>query len=293
MHAGLAALFFLLVSRRKWWAALPLFFLMQVTRESTVLLTFVVVLVTALQRKWRIAAGAIAYTVLGIAVVSHYAGEGKGNIHDANTLVYLVGKVPFSVVTSTGLRAWSNTHAKNDPKAFPNEPLYKMELPRWVPSGSLREIGIYEYDPAITIAHIRMYLTSLGVVPSVVLVVVLMRRWRLVPGDELSEVGLIGFIYGAIAFLLSPALGTALGRYISYAWPLGWIAAPEFIARYFNNSGQLQQRMAVLQAIACWAPVLFMNERGIGHWGLSLASVAVALPCHVITIKLLRRHWTG
>ncbi len=117
MHAALAAVFFLALSRGFTWFAVPLLFLMQVTREATVLLTFFLVALSAYQRKWKLAGTAVLFTVLGIGFVGHFAKQGLGNIHEANELVYLVGKVPFNFLTNVcGVRMWTNTHAKNDPQ---------------------------------------------------------------------------------------------------------------------------------------------------------------------------------
>ena len=174
MHAALVALFFLLLVRGAWWYAMPLLFLMQVTRESTVLLTFVVASVTLYHRNWKLAGTAVLCTLLGMGVVSRYGNQGQGNIHGANTVVYLVGKVPFNFLTNVcGVCMWTNTHAKNDPETYPNEPLVKYELPAWAPTGSMRQVGIYTLDPTLPLAHVRMLITILGIMPSLVLSVIL------------------------------------------------------------------------------------------------------------------------
>ena len=180
MHAALVAVFFLLLARKGWWYAVPLLFFMQLTRDSTVLLTFALVLVGAYHRMWKMAVAAILVTVLGIVVVGRVASDGKSNIHDSGTLVYLVGKVPFNFLTNVcGLKMWTNTHAKNDPAGFPNEPLFSFELPGWAPTGTMPQVGIYNIAPEIPLMLARIMLTWFGIMPSIVVLVLVWRRWRL------------------------------------------------------------------------------------------------------------------
>jgi hypothetical protein len=290
MHAALVAVFFLLLARKGWWYAVPLLFFMQLTRDSTVLLTFAIVLVGAYHRMWKMAVTAILVTVLGIFVVGRVASEGRPNIHDSNTLVYLVGKVPFNFLTNVcGLKMWTNTHAKNDPASFPNEPLFSFELPSWVPTGSMRQVGIYRIAPEIPLMLVRFILTSFGVMPSVVLLVIIWRRWRLARADGLPFGGQLSLTYGSMALFLGPCIGASFGRLIGYAWPLGWVAAPELLVRYFNTGKRLIGQLAGLQATACWTP-LVLRQSGVAQILGDLISVAVALTCHVVAFKLLQRN---
>jgi hypothetical protein len=289
-HAAIAAVFFLLLVRKAWWYAMPLLFFMQVTRESTVLLSVFVVLVAAYHRNWKIAGSAILFTLLGIGVVGRYAGEGQGNVHGASSLVYFVGKVPLNVLPNVfGVRIWTNTHAKNDPATFPDEPLVKWDLPAWLPSGDMHQVGIYRFEPTTPLSNLRVLLTFFGVMPSLVLLVVVWKRWHLLRDDGLSQVAQLALVYGLASYFLSPALGTAFGRYVFYAWPMAWIAAPEMLVRFFDTNARLVRQLAWLQAIACWTP-LILNTQPPGTALQNLISVAVAIPCHIITVKLLNRN---
>jgi hypothetical protein len=293
LHAAIAAVFFLLLVRNKWLYAMPLLFFMQVARESTVLLSFFVVLVAAYHRNWKMAGSAVLFTLLGIGVVGRYAGEGQGNVHGASSLVYFVGKIPLNVLPNVfGVRIWTNTHAKNDPATFPDEPLVKWDLPAWLPSGSMHQVGIYRFEPTTPLANLRVLLTFFGVMPSLIILVVVWKRWRLLRNDELSQVAQLALVYGLASYFLSPALGTSFGRYVSYAWPMAWIAAPEMLVRFFDTNTRFIRQLAWLQAIACWTP-LILNTVPPGTALQNLISVAVAIPCHVITVKLLNRNRVG
>ena len=114
MNAALLALFLLLLTKREWWYALPFLFLAQVTRESTILLTFVLVLVAGYKRKWKVVGAAVLATLLGIGVVAGVAHRGLKNIHEMNTLVYMAGHLPFNFFTNyCGVRIWTDTNKHN------------------------------------------------------------------------------------------------------------------------------------------------------------------------------------
>jgi hypothetical protein len=289
MHAAFAAVFFLLLVRGALWYAVPLLFLMQVTRESTLLLTFFVFLFAAYHRKFWFAGAAIVFTILGMGVVSRVAGEGQGNVHGASALVYFVGKVPFNALPNLfGVQIWTNTHAKNDPETFPDEPLVTFDLPSWLPSGSMRQVGIYKFNLVTPLTTLRIFMNYLGIVPSLVFLAMFWKRWRLTRQDELSFASQIALAYGVTSYLLVPFLGASIGRYVAYAWPMAWVATPELLARNFDTNHRFIGRLASLQAIACWTPLL-LKVCGVALAPLNVISIAVAIPCHAIAVKLLRR----
>jgi hypothetical protein len=289
MHAALVAVFFWVLARREWWWAVPLLFFMQVTRDSTVLLTFVLVLVAAYDRKWLMACASVVVTALGIGVVSHFSSAGQSNIHESNTLVYLVGKVPFNFFTNVcGIRLWTITHAKNNPNLFPNEPIVKFDVPQWVPVGAMRQVGIYSLDATFPLMTFRILTTIFGVMPSIAILFIVWRRFRLAREDGISFVGRVALVYGIAAFFLGPSIGASVGRLVAYGWPMAWIAVPMLLGRYFGPNQPFYGRLASLQAVACWPP-LVLKAFGLGNVATDLIALAVAVICHVIAITLLRR----
>jgi hypothetical protein len=295
VHAALTIIFFLLLARRLWWAAIPVLFLLQITNEATMLLTLVFVLVCAYHRMWKLALAGILVTGLGIGVVGHYAKQGKGNIHDQGTLVYLVGKVPFNFLTNVcGLRMWTNTHAENDPAAYPNEPMFKVDVPKWIPTGRMRQVGIYALDYLAPLRSAGVMFTIFGVMPVVALFAIVRRRWRLVRDDGLSFIALLTLVYGVLAYLLGPSLGAGYFRLTSRGWPLAWIAVPELLAHYFNlnpNNKRFIGQLVWLQVICSW-PLFVLQHAGVDYAVSCFIALVVAIPCYVITWRLLRRNWT-
>lgn len=288
MNAALLAVFFLLLARGAWVWALPLLFLAQITRESTILLTFVLFLVAGYQRKWKLAVSAVLVTVLAMVVVGRVTSQSQKSIHETNTLVYMVGKVPFNFLTNVcGLRMWTNTHAKNDPSLYPSPPLFSFELPAWMPTGTMRQVGIYSIEPALPLSTARALLTLFGVTVSLVLLVIYRRKQHILRDGGLSFAGVLASTYGLFAYLLGPLIGASFGRLIAYGWPMAWVAAPEFLARYFNTTDRLIGQLVKFQVIACWTP-LVLKLIGVPPVPTDIAAIAVAIPCHVLTIKALR-----
>jgi hypothetical protein len=294
VHAGLTAIFFLLIAKGLFWFAIPLLFVLQLARDSTLLLTFVFVLVSAYRRKWGFAIAAVLFTALGVGVVGQIAKQGKSNIHEQGTLVYLVGKVPFNFFTNVcGLRMWTNTHAETLPQGYPNEPLVKIQLPDWMPTGKMRQVGIYEIDWLGPSRCASVMSTLFGVTTVIPLFVIVRRRWRLVRDDGLSFVALLSLVYGVCAFLIGPCLGAGYLRLTSHGWPLAWIAAPELLAHYFNlspNNKRFTGQLIWLQVICAWPPFV-LQELGMHFEYAFLIALAIAIPCYVLAWRLLRRNW--
>jgi hypothetical protein len=290
MNAAFVAVFFLLLAQGKWLWAAPLLFFAQMARESTVLLTFVLALVAGYQRKWKLACAGILVTLLAIGVVGRVTSQSQKSIHETNTLVYMVGKVPFNFFTNIcGIRMWTNTHAKNDPSLYPNPPLLSIELPAWVPTGAMRQVGVYSIEPTLPLSVARAFLTLFGVTVSLTLLVICWRRQHVLRDDAVSLAGVLGLTYGLFAYLLGPSIGASFGRLIAYGWPMAWVASPELLARYFNCNNQLTRRFAWLQVITCWTPLL-LKVVGLPAVATDLVAIAVAIPCHVMTIKMLKQN---
>lgn len=289
MHAALVAVFFWVLVRRAWWWAVPLLFFMQITRDSTVLLTFVLVLVAAYDRKWIMAIASILVTALGIGVVSHFASAGQSNIHETNTLVYLIGKVPFNFFTNVcGIRLWTITHAKNNPDLFPGEPMLKFDVPHWAPVGAMRQVGIYSLDAKFPLMTFRILTTIFGVMSGIAILFIVWRCWRLARADGISFVGRVALVYGVAAFFLGPSIGASVGRLVGYGWPMAWIAVPMLLERFIGADEPFYGRLALLQAVACWPP-LVLKAIGLGSVPTDVIALCIAVACHFLAIKLLRR----
>ena len=159
-HAAWLA-FFLLALHRRWFvSSLAILFILQISRESTVLLALVVVLLAVVQRRWKYAIGAGIAVALGILVVRHFTKSAQPNIHHMNDLAYLVAKVPANTLANLlGVIPWTDSYQQQMPEFYPGAPLWKMAVPHGLPSGGIHEIGIYRIDPQQPLRTALLWLT--------------------------------------------------------------------------------------------------------------------------------------
>ncbi|MEM3484503.1 MAG: hypothetical protein QXI12_02630 [Candidatus Methanomethyliaceae archaeon] len=166
-HAAALGLYFLLLVHNKLRSSLLVLFLLCLTRESTILLTLSVTLVSwyRSQRKWALAA--LITTAVGILVVS-VAGQGQQNIHAMNDQLYMLLKIPFNFAKNVlGLQLWTNTLAGQSGGYC--TPVYTIDVPAWLALGSIRTVGICAVDPMMPLRTIGILVTIFGIAPTVVI----------------------------------------------------------------------------------------------------------------------------
>ncbi len=61
----------------------------------------------------------------------------------------------------------------------------------------------------------------------------------------------------------------------------------ELLTRYFGSNDRLMRRLASLHAVVSWTPFLLYGL-GLASVPAALISIAVAVPCHALAVKLLR-----
>ena len=90
---ALTVLFFWFLHKARLGWALVLLFLMQVARESTIVVAAAFGLVSLLRRRWWTAAGVVGAVAGAMAAVAFLSRESLNNIHDMGSLVYMGTKV--------------------------------------------------------------------------------------------------------------------------------------------------------------------------------------------------------
>lgn len=285
LHASLLALFFLVLYERRLVVSLVLLALLQLTRESTLLVTFFFVIFTFVRRRWVVAMLAIAISVAGLGVAGKVAKQGLPNVHGVNNVVYLAAKVPYNLSKNVfGVYFWTDTSARNKPESFPDEPIFRMNSPSWLPTGKIKEFGLYKIDLTKPLVTIAQMLTLFGVLPVLVMPFLFRRSTWAPPAETRQYVLPIAFGYGAMSYWLAPCLGASTDRLISYGWPCFWIAAPMLISDKIGVGSDSWGRIALLHAIASWCPLL-ISSAGLGGVWHSLAVLAVAIPCHFLAYR--------
>jgi hypothetical protein len=219
-HAMLLAAFFLVYSC--WaWAALPILFLLHLTRESTILLSAWLVVISFRRRDWAYALSVVAIAALGMGVTTAAVHAALPNKHGLNALEMYVLKVPYAFCYNfLGLVFWTDTNASTINCS-----------PSWVVNvagrlGSIRQVGFCGFQPSLILGTFAAILVPFGVQPAI-LARLLRERWRALP--EYGHVFQTVFAYGATCLVLAPLIGPGPARYVLYAWPLYFLALAELL----------------------------------------------------------------
>jgi hypothetical protein len=202
-------------------------------------------------------AGAFA----GLATSKFAARNAAANLHHMNDTLYLIGKIPWNLSRNLlGVTLWTNT-------LHPEPPLHVWNLPRWTPTGNIHQIGYAAYHSIYQISTAVQLLTAFGLGSCLLFILVWRNPLRnLLPKNE--PYLCIAAIYGAITFLLAPALGAAMTRLFDYGWPLFLLYLPAIIPRVWRHwPTWIVVLLLPLHLITAWtepARLIFFHSNIIG-----------------------------
>jgi hypothetical protein len=281
-YAALLALLFLTLWQEKaWLLSSGLLLTLFLTRESTLLLSVCIIGVAWHKAKRKIMIPVIAASLLGLALISYVTRSSPANVHHMNNFVYLVLKIPFNFFQNVfGVKIWLNTFVKAEP------PLFIVELPKWLPLGSVSAVGLCPWLPIFPLTTLFLLLTSFGIGP------LLLRRglWkfrRLIP-RQISPLLLLLLAYGLVSFLITPVLGSSLARYIGYGWPAFWLAVPALVVKYYDLPNKAALRLVVLHILVSWIPFAIYSMNS-GSVPIVLSAVACAAVLQALALKEIRQ----
>jgi hypothetical protein len=227
-HAALCIIYLMLLRRRWWGWAAAMLAVMFLARESTVLIAAVAVPVLWWLAGRRVALIQFAGTLVGIFASKFATRHALANQHNINDTLYLIGKIPWNLSRNVfGLTLWTNT-------LQPMVPIRVWDIPRWLPLGSIHQVGYGPYDWIYQVSTAVQLLTSFGLGTCVALFLI----WRtplhkLLPREE--PYLCVAAIYGALVFLLAPVCGATLARLFDYGWPLFLVYLPTVIPRVWRG----------------------------------------------------------
>jgi hypothetical protein len=249
-------------------------------------------------------------TAAGMLLNHHVAAKAAGNIHQINPLVYLLAKAPYNFLQNiVGVRLWSNTYImiKGD------HPLIQWALPPWMRqhSGAITHVGINDFSLSFPADYVIAVLCSFGVLLTALIKELrdkvaaaggnITGRWRryravvrgvaVVLRPEPVAVR-VAAVYGMISLLIVPILGSAVLRYVFYAWPAFWLWGAGFFQRqYLTAPGRNRPYLAALLAIhliLVWLPLSQGWRDAQSNWAIrSLVILAVAIVLHWVVWRLL------
>ncbi|MGD1101907.1 MAG: hypothetical protein ABSA59_07545 [Terriglobia bacterium] len=265
-HAMLVAAFFVIYSYSAW-VALPILFFLHLTRESTILLSAWLALMSLRRRDWPYGLGVVIVAALGMGVTTAAVHAALPNKHGVSTVEMYVLKVPYAFCYNfLGLVFWTDTNASTincAPRSIINVAGHL---------GSIRQVGFCGFRPRLILETLAVFLVPFGVEPAI-LARLVREHWRALP--KYGYVFQTAFGYGATCLVLAPVTGPGPARYFLYAWPLYWLALPELLKGLtFDRS--LTIALLALHAAAC--VVGFSIPYGAPWYGqLSIVAVLLAL----------------
>ncbi len=281
-YAALLALLFLILWKEKiWFLSFGILMALFLTRESTLLLSLCIIGVAWIKNRRRIIIPVVTASLLGLALASYVTRSSPANVHHMNDIVYLILKIPFNFLQNVfGTKIWLNTFVKVEP------PLFTIELPKWLPLGSVSAVGLCPWLPIFPLTTLFLFLTSFGIAP--LLAWSGLRKFRHQIPRQTSPLSLLLIIYGLISFLITPALGSSLARYIGYAWPAFWLAVPALTVRYYDPPRNTALRLVMLHVLVSWIPptIYSMNSLSVP---IVLSAVACAGVLQALALKEIRQ----
>ena len=278
-YAALLSLLFYALLREQMMFVMLWLFLLQLTRESTLLVSSVLFVLALCRRRWGLATVSVAATLAGMAIVALYAQMAKSNIHGMGGLTYLCTKlIANGAANCLGIIVWSDSYARQFPDRYSHAPLWRMALPAYLSLGSIREMGVYQYLPGQLADTMKCLLTTFGTLP-LVLFSCLKRKGIRVLWQSAFPV-LLALLIGVLFYCLGPFSGRSVDRLVGYGWPLFWLAIPLLDAKTLPKPIGSGLWLYLSSFFCMWWPVL-IRESGVGQHGYILFSGILC--CYALT----------
>ncbi len=318
----LVGLFLLLMDGRLLMSVLMVFVLF-CARESTLVLGVVLVILSiqwcrktstrfdaraAGRVQWGWPVAFCVATTAGFLFNRYITSKSASNMHEMNGTMYLVGKVPFNFMKNVlGIAPWTDTLVATEG----DQPLHQWPVPHGLHLGAIHRIGIAEVSARYPLRWLVNLLSMFGVLLTVVFRQAVLnivavgrgltggwRRLRAIVQGAIRVVlnepfySQVAVAYGIISLLIAPFLGTAVHRYIYYAWPAFWITGVRLLKQQYLESGTglpslTRWQLLVLHVILVWSPLL-MSRSDTG-WGQLLSLLCGVIFLQVVVWKLLAK----
>ncbi len=254
-YAALTAMFFLGIAVSPY-VGLCFLVLLELTRESTLLLIFTTVGVALYRREKRLATAAVVVSCIGLALVRAHARLAFTNEHNLPPLMFYGLKAAYDFAQNVlGLVFWTNTTAASLHCSL----RWQMHIPDWMHLGLVHEVGLCRGGALFPLNTATTLMTTFGALP--IVAYVLWRRTKPARFGALEFDAALALVYGLCALIVSPIIGTWWfweTRYVFYAWPLFWLVLPLTAERIWQAADpSLKIALAALIFASTWAPPLF------------------------------------
>lgn len=242
-YAALLSIFLVLLSQERFLLAGLMLFPLFLSRESTLLVLFC--LLVAGWRRMRAVdyAVSLAASFAGRRVVQLLTAGSLSNREQLDPNLYMAGKIPWNFAKNIlGLPLWNNLNQAN------------CAVPRWQTSlhlGGMHIIGACSWQPALSAGTLRLALSSFGLLP--LLLFFVWRKGIFRTGDLLLR---FCILYGGISFVLAPMLGSAVARLFAYSWPLFIVAVPILATRHLALPPRTALVLLCIHLAVSWSTVV-------------------------------------
>lgn len=256
ISAAILVLILWCLTRNRITLAMLLLFPAYLARESTLLVALCLLFAAWRRVSLRAAASGVAATVCGLAASAHFEALGAPSREGVHGAAYLVGKVIWNFPRNTiGLALWTNR------MPLCKNPAWTMAPPHWLHLGAIQQVGfcgfsswgperlllswfgVFGVGPALVLAFAPRLFSKAGMDGSYLSGPATRGSGGAIHnGDHKGTVIAYRFsvVYGAISFLLAPALGASTERLVAYGWPIFLIALPWFFQGFFKGFFQSQ-----------------------------------------------------
>lgn len=261
--------------------------ILQITRENTLLLGIIIVLVAITRKQWIFGLSTILIIALGLSITTYVSSFSKANIHDVNTLIYIILKIPYNLLKNYfGVELWTNTLALGDPIYFSKDPLFKLSIPGWMPLGSIEAIGLYQFKFKQVLSTFTILLTSFGILPSLVLSDFLSRG--VTKFNKLPFYIVVSLSFGLISYIIGPMLGASVSRLISYGWPAFWLVFPYLYKNFHSFDKLITIKVFSCHLAVSWLSFLLMKT-ATQSLSLSIILLCITLLMHGIALNSFKK----
>jgi hypothetical protein len=251
--AALTGLFFLLVYNSFFWFSLSILLLIYLTRENGLFLCLSSGVVGYYINRPKWAIGSLIVLMLAILITSIAASFGATHPYKMSQLIYLALKIPKNFLYNAfGILIWTNIYPDI------GHPYLTLALPSWLPFGALHTIGICPFDPLIPLRTYTLLLTTFGIAPSLLTLILLKNGKQIVMENQFWLA--VALLYGLSSFVVGFEVSLDVMRLIGYAWPAFWLATPALLRRYYKlDQGSILQLITYHISLV-WLPWLLTPQ---------------------------------
>ncbi len=274
----LTALFFLFLFYQKESASLLVLFLLFLTRESTIILGLIFIILSWLRSKKILALTALVVVAISFYVTSAIGSIGQPNVHQLNGLVYLPLKFVYNFAANVfGVKLWVNTYTSC-------EPAFQFNLPAIPQLGVINKAGFCGFDFSLPLYTLFTLLTIFGVGP--LLLFSYLKRQSKKIFKEFAFWIVVALIYGLAHFFIGVFAGTVIQRIVGYSWPAFLLINPFLIKKFFICDRKFIMKLSMVQILVAWLP--FMVYRTGSSVFFAIAAILLAVVGYYYAFRLIK-----